>query len=63
MLDNTVNQVYFFFAGKENQVLLGDIETKTAISECELYISKKFISLDFKQAPYELCNLYRTKVV
>jgi hypothetical protein len=38
-------------------------ETKITLSECELYISEKSISLAFKQAPYKICSLYRRKVM
>jgi hypothetical protein len=33
------------------------------LSECEFYMSEESISLTFKQAPYEICSMYRTKVM
>jgi hypothetical protein len=45
------------------KVTSGDTEINTTLSECELYMSEKSISLVFKQAPCELCSLYRTKVM
>jgi hypothetical protein len=41
----------------------GDTETKITLSEFQLYISANSISLAFKQAQYELCSLYKTKVI
>jgi hypothetical protein len=35
---------------------------KTTLAVCELHMSEKSISLAFKQAPYEVPNLYRTKL-
>jgi hypothetical protein len=64
-----MNQIYFlcrkkyFVKNWRSKVISGNIETKTILSKCELYISEKGISLDFKQAPYELCSLYRRKVM
>jgi hypothetical protein len=45
------------------KVTSDDTKTRTTLSECELHISEKSISLAFKQTSYELCSLYRTKVV
>jgi hypothetical protein len=61
---------FFFFAEKihfmrnwRSKVTSGDTEMKSTVSDCELYISEKNISLAFKQAPYEHCSLYRTKIM
>jgi hypothetical protein len=67
---NIMNQIYFscrkkinFMRNRRPKVMLGDTEIKTTLSECELYIYEKSISLAFKQAPHELSSLYRTKVM
>jgi hypothetical protein len=52
-----------FVRNWRSKVTSGDTETKTTLSKCELYVSEKSISLVFKQALYELCSLYGTKVM
>jgi hypothetical protein len=60
---NIMNQIYFicrkkmhFMRNQRSKITSRDTETRTTLSE-------KNTSLPFKQAPYELFSLYRTKVM
>jgi hypothetical protein len=58
-----MNQFIFFVRNCRSNVTFIDSEAKNTLSERELYISEKSISLAFKQSPYKLCSLYRIKVI